>query len=114
MIQDAKANEEEDKKAEAKITAKNGLESYVYQITSQINDSDKLADKISDDDKNTIKDAVKDTQDWLNSNSDAEKEEFEEQQKNLENICNPIISQAYGGQAPPGGSDGDYEKPDDL
>ena len=111
MIQDAKANEEEDKKAEAKITAKNGLESYIYQTTSQIGDADKLGSKLSEGDKTTIQDALKEAQDWLSSNPDAEREEYEEQQKKLESICNPIISQAYGSQ---GGSNAEYENPDDL
>jgi endoplasmic reticulum chaperone BiP len=43
-----------------------------------------LANKLSDDDKDTIKDAMKDTQDWLDKNQTAEKEDYEEELKELE------------------------------
>ena len=46
-------------------------------------DKEKLADKIEDDDKETIKDALKDAQEWLSSNEDAEKDDFEEKLKAL-------------------------------
>lgn len=35
---------------------------------------------------------------WLDHNQLAEVEEFEDKQKELENICNPIISKMYQGQ----------------
>ena len=115
MINEAKQFEEEDQKAVAKINAKNALDSYIGQISNQIDDPDKLADKLSDDEKTTIKDAVKESKDWLEANASSEKEEFEEQLKKLEEICNPIISKATGGDTPPpGGDDGTFEDPEDL
>ena len=42
---------------------------------------------------------------WLDSNQLAEQEEFEHKQKELEGICNPIITKLYqssGGAPPPG------------
>lgn len=41
---------------------------------------------------------------WLDSNQTADKEEFEHHQKELEGICNPIISKLYAsaGGAPTG------------
>lgn len=64
-------------------------------MKNSIEDPEKLASKLSDDEKTTIKDAVSEAQDWLASNQDAEKEEFEEKLKQLESTCNPIISKAY-------------------
>merc|ERR1712166_1180511 len=46
-------------------------------------DKDKLAEKLSDEDKSAIKDALTDAQDWLNANSDAEKDDFEDKLKEL-------------------------------
>nr|CAD2182876.1 unnamed protein product [Meloidogyne enterolobii] len=46
---------------------------------------------ISEDDKK-IMDKCQETLYWLDANQTAEKEEFEHQQKELEAICNPIIS----------------------
>ena len=52
-------------------------------MRNTIDDKEKLADKIDDDDKETIKDALKDAQDWLSSNEDADKDDFEEKLKTL-------------------------------
>lgn len=65
-------------------------------MKNQVEDPEKLANKLSDDDKDTIKDALKDTQDWLDKNQNAEKEDYEEELKELEKICNPIVSRVYG------------------
>ena len=45
---------------------------------------------------------------WLDANQLAEQEEFEHKQKELEGICNPIITKLYqaSGGAPPGGAGG--------
>lgn len=45
---------------------------------------------------------------WLDANTLAEKDEFEDKRKELENICNPIITKLYqaSGGAPPGGMPG--------
>jgi heat shock protein 5 len=60
-----------------------------------IEDKDKLAEKLEEDDKSTIKDALTDAQDWLNANSDAEKDDFEDKLKELQATCDPIISKVY-------------------
>merc|ERR1712054_418141 len=101
MIQDSEKFAEEDKLIKEKIDAKNSFENYIYQMKSSIEDKDKLAEKLSDEDKSTIKDALTDAQDWLNANSDAEKDDFEEKLKELQGTCDPIIKKVYeahGGQ----------------
>ena len=69
------------------------------------------------DDSETIQEALNDAKDWLENNTDADKEDYEEQQKELEAICNPIIKAAYeanGGTAGDGGSgEGDDFADDD-
>lgn len=43
---------------------------------------------------------------WMDANTLAEKEEFEDKRKELEGICNPIITKLYqsaGGAPPPAG-----------
>jgi len=95
MLKEAEEFAEQDKVAKERIDARNAFENYVYSMKNTVEDPEKLADKITDDEKETIKDAVKEAQEWLSSHQDAEKEEFEEQQKALEKICNPIVSKAY-------------------
>merc|ERR1712039_332812 len=113
-IKEAEEFAEDDKKAKEQIDARNNLDQYIYSMKNTWEDPDKLKDKLSEEDKNTISDAVKETQTWFEANQSATTEEFTEQQKKLEGICNPIVSKAYGGQAPPPQGESDYENPEDL
>ena len=66
-------------------------------MRNTVEDKDKLADKLDQDDKNTITEALTESEDWLNSNDDADKESYEEQMKDLQRICDPIIANIYQG-----------------
>jgi len=105
MVDEAKEFEEEDKKIKERIDAKNALESYIYNIKNTINDEEKIKDKLTDEDKETLEDLVKSTTEWIDENPSAEKEEFDEKQKEVENIANPIMRNMYAGGA--GGGDED-------
>ena len=43
---------------------------------------------------------------WLDENQQASREEYEEHQKELEGIANPIMMKFYGGAGGPGGMPG--------
>lgn len=50
---------------------------------------------MSDADRKTILDKCQDIIKWLDGNQLAEKEEFEHKQKEIEGVCNPIITKLY-------------------
>ena len=115
MIADAEKFAEEDKQIKERIDAKHALQNYIYQMRSTIQDTQKLADKLDEDDKNSIAEALTEAEDWINSNEDADKEAIEEQMKEWQRICDPIIasiSQQQGGQG--GFADDDDEMYEDL
>jgi len=95
MLKDAEEFADQDRVAKEKVDARNALDSYIHQMKNTVEDPEKLGNKMDEDDKDKIKDAVKEAQDWLSSNPDADKEDFEQQKKDLEAICNPIVSKAY-------------------
>ena len=105
MVDDAEKFADQDKEIKEKIDARNQLESYIYQMRNTIEDSDKLADKLDEDDKTTIDDALVEHQDWLNSNSEADKDEFEDHLKELRKICDPIVKKVYDSQGGQGQDD---------
>jgi heat shock protein 5 len=109
MIADSEKYAEEDKAIKEKIDAKNSLENYIYQMKNSVDDKEKLAEKLTDEDKSTIRDALTDASDWLNANSDAEKDDFEDKLKELQTTCDPIISKVYQGQGGQGQAEGDEE-----
>jgi len=81
------------------------LESYCYSMKSTIED-EKFKDKMSSDERQKILDKCNEAINWLDSNQLAEKDEFEHKQKEVEGVCNPIITKLYqqSGGAPGGGS----------
>jgi len=113
MIQDAELFAEDDKKLKERVEGRNELEGYAYSLKTQINDKDKLGAKISDEDKETIETAVEAKISWLESNQEAEAEDYKAQKKELEDTVNPIISKLYAqGGAPPPGGDAEEEDMD--
>ncbi|CAL6302945.1 unnamed protein product [Bathycoccus prasinos] len=109
MVEEAEEFAEEDKKIKERIDSRNSLETYAYNMKNTVSDSDKLGDKLEESDKSTIEDAVKEVLEWLDENQEADTEEYEEKLKEIEGICNPIVSQAYQ----EGASDDAHEDIDD-
>merc|ERR1712225_123290 len=102
MVREAEQFADEDAQAKERIDAKNGLESYAYNMKNQIND-EKFKDALEEDDKKAIESKVDEIMSWLDTAEHAEKEEFESMQKELEGVCNPIIQKLYAasGQGAP-------------
>jgi len=96
MVDDAEKFKQEDEVQRDRITAKNSLESYCFNMKQTIED-EKLKDKISSEDRSKLEDACNEAIKWLDNNQLAEKEEFEHRQKEVEKICSPIISKLYSG-----------------
>ena len=94
MVNDAEKYKAEDDQQKEKVSAKNGLESYCFNMKSTVED-DKFKDKISENDRKIITDKCSETINWLDNNQMGEIEEFKHKQKELESICNPIISKLY-------------------
>merc|ERR1711963_416838 len=85
------------------IAAKNSLESYCFNMKSTIED-EKPKDKIGETERKTIMDKCNEAIAWLDSNQTAEEDEYKDKQKEVEGICNPIITKLYqaAGGAPGG------------
>jgi len=107
MVNDAEKFKADDDKQKERIAAKNGLESYCFNMKTTIED-EKVKDKISDSDKKAIGDKCDEAIKWLDANQLAEVEEFNDKQKEVEGVCNPIITKLYqqGGGMPEGGMPG--------
>merc|ERR1712115_572880 len=96
MVREAEEFAEEDKKVKERIDARNGLESYLYNLKTP-RDDDEKADNISAEDKKELQDIVDETLDWMDENPEAEKEDYDGKQKEVENIANPIMRNFYAG-----------------
>ncbi|XP_021748678.1 heat shock 70 kDa protein-like [Chenopodium quinoa] len=104
MVKEAEQYKAEDEAVKKKVDAKNSLENYAYNMRNTIKD-DKIGGKLDASDKQRIEKAVDEAIEWLDKNQLAEVEEFEDKQKELEDLCNPIIAKMYGGGAAGAGMD---------
>lgn len=101
MVNEAETYRSEDEQQRERISAKNSLESYCFNIKSTMED-EKVKDKIDASDKEKVLSKCNEVISWLDANQLAEKEEFADKQKELEAICNPIITKLYQSGAAPG------------
>ncbi|KAJ6428253.1 hypothetical protein OIU84_023635 [Salix udensis] len=105
MVQEAERYKSEDEKVKKKVEAKNALENYAYNMRNTVRD-EKVGGKMDPADKQKIEKEIEETIDWLDRNQLAEVDEFEDRLKELEGLCNPVISKMYqgaGGDVPMGG-----------
>merc|ERR1712203_504593 len=120
MVKEAEDYAEEDKKIKERIDARNGLESYLYNLKNTLEDDEKgVSDNISAEDKKELQDMIDETLDWMDENPEADKEDYDEKTKEVEQIANPIMRNLYqgagagGGGGGFGGDDEDYDFGDD-
>ena len=100
MVEEAEKYKDEDQKHREMTEARNGLENYVYSLKNTLND-DKLKDKFSDSDKEALEGKIDETIKWLDESDSVEKSDYEERQKEVESIANPIMQKVYASAAPP-------------
>jgi heat shock 70kDa protein 1/2/6/8 len=105
MLSEAEKYKEEDELEAARIGAKNGLESYAYSLKNTLNDS-KVDEKLDPSDKEKLKTEIDKTVGWLDDNQTATKDEYEDQQKALEAVANPIMMKFYQAGGEGGGMPG--------
>merc|ERR1711963_510437 len=91
-----------------RVAAKNGLESYAYQLKNSV-DEEALKDKLSPEDKKTIQDKASEVISWLDNNQTAE---VEDKKKELEFVANPIMTKMYQGAQ--GGAQGGMPNMGDM
>ncbi|KAF4093029.1 hypothetical protein AMELA_G00027560 [Ameiurus melas] len=101
MVQEADKYKAEDDHQREKVANQELLESYAFNMKNSAED-ESLKGKISEEDKKTVIERCNQAITWLENNQLAEKEEFEHELKELEKVCNPIITKLYQGGMPAG------------
>ena len=112
MVSEAEEFADSDARVKARVDAKHGLEAYAFNMKATL--EDKLGDKVDKAAKAKATTAIKETLEWLESHADAEEDEFKDKQKELEDVCAPIVAAAYGAAGGPGGADEDLGDHDEL
>ena len=106
MLAEAEKYKAEDEAEAARIQAKNGLESYAYNLKSTVINDSTMSAKLSSEDKTALENAVNEAIQFVENSSAASKDEIESHQKDLEGIANPIMQRLYAAGGAPGGAGG--------
>ncbi|ODV94245.1 hypothetical protein PACTADRAFT_51118 [Pachysolen tannophilus NRRL Y-2460] len=105
MVEEAEKYKKEDEAVREKILAKNSLENLVSQLKTA-----EWLEKIDEEDKEALNDAISETEEWLDDNEDATKEEYDEQKDKLNKVSSKIAEKLYGGAGgPPDEDDEDFD-----
>ncbi|ETO07171.1 heat shock 70kDa protein [Reticulomyxa filosa] len=104
MLKSAEQFAGEDKKLRETVDAKNKLESAAYNLKNELGDENKLGGRVSEADKETLTEACNDVISWLEENTDAELDDYKDQQATFDSIVQPILKNFY--QQSHTGSDG--------
>jgi len=98
MVNDAERFKDEDDKQKDRIAAKNGLESYIFNLKSSLDNED-VKTKLSPEELSAAQSTLDSALQWLDANQLGEKEEFEDKQKELESVARPLMSKIHGAGA---------------
>ena len=107
MVKEAEEFAEQDAAEKAKVQARNDLEAYLYNLKNNINDS--LGAKLSEEEKTSLSTTVEEALVWLEDHPAATKEEYDDKQKEVESVANPIVKRAYESAAAESGNGGGDE-----
>lgn len=110
MVDEAETYAEEDRMIKERVDAKNGLESYLYNLKNTLEDSN---GSVSADDRKDLEDMIDESLDWIEDNQGVDKDEYLEKQKEVEHVANPIIRQMYSGGRGDGYGDDENDFGDD-
>jgi len=98
MVNDAERFKDEDEKQKERIAAKNGLESYIFNLKSSLDNED-VKTKLTPEELSAAQSTLDSALKWLDANQLGEKEEFEDKQKELESVARPLMSKIHGAGA---------------
>ena len=76
------------------VEARNGLESYVYNVRNSLQDEktqEKLGAEVCDEQLTKVKEVL----DWMDSNPSGSKEDYDAKRKETEELFRPVFAKLY-------------------
>lgn len=101
MLADAEKYRQEDEKQRERVAARNNLESYVYNVKQSVEMVG--PEKLDAADKQKVLSKCEEVINWIDRNTLAEKDEYDDKMKDMQQVCTPIMTKLHqgAGQAPP-------------
>ncbi|KAH9487552.1 hypothetical protein Btru_072687 [Bulinus truncatus] len=85
MLSEAEKYKDEDKRQQERVSARNQLENYIFSVKQAVD---------------TVLNACNITLDWLDNNSLADKEEFEEKLKDIQKVSSSVMAKLHSQGGP--------------
>jgi len=103
MVAEAEKFKAQDELQRNKVEAKNGLENYCFSLRNSLNE-EKISQALGDD-KATLEKKIQETLSWLETHPEEPAEIYQQKQKDIESVANPLLTRAYsqGGDKSSGG-----------
>ena len=101
MVEEAAKYQAEDEKQASRIEARNGFESYIFNLKATVLTEDC---RVSDGDKEIVQKLVDSSVEWMDANPQADAAEYEVKQQEVQSVVTPILTNMYkqtGGSVDP-------------
>lgn len=105
MLADAEKYKDDDDRQRERVSARNKLETYVFGVKQAVDDA---GSKLSSVECSKAREKCDELLRWLEGNSLAEKDEYEDKMKEITRVCGPLMQKLHsgGGRGQPGGNEG--------
>ncbi|KAK6635276.1 Heat shock protein 68 [Polyplax serrata] len=94
MLSDAEKYKAEDERQRDRVASRNQLEGYVFNVKQAVEDA---GSKLPESDKSAIRTKCEETIKWLDSNTLADKEEYDHKFKEIQSFCTPYMTKIHQG-----------------
>lgn len=94
MVSEAERYKAEDEKQRERVQSKNQLESYIFNVKQAL---DEAGSKLPEAEKNSCRQECDNALRWLDSNTLADKEEYDHRYQELQRLCAPVMSKLHRG-----------------
>jgi L1 cell adhesion molecule like protein len=96
LVAEAEKYAADDKLRMERVEARNGLESYLYNVRNTLRE-EKVKDKLGSDEVSSAETEIESGLSWLSSHEDATADEYKEKQKEVEEKIRPLMMKLYSG-----------------
>ncbi|KHN81591.1 Heat shock 70 kDa protein 6 [Toxocara canis] len=83
---------DEDNEQRERVSSRNGLEAYVFQVKQALNE---YGDRLGNDDRQKAQSMCDETLAWIDANQLAEKCEYDDRLKQLQRVCQGIMAKLH-------------------
>jgi len=95
LVEESDKYAAEDKEKAERITSRNDVETYLYNLRNTMNE-DKHKANLDEDDQSKLNGLIDEGIKWLESNTDLTKDEYDAKRKELVELVNPFLVKMYG------------------